>query len=221
MGDMGDLIEEYCQITNKPYNQQDFLRWLCDDDSHIDEYEEERRISNIVFDNLQSELNLIKNQTIRAFVGMCIDTIPQYWERPSAYHEGHHPKDELGKWGNLKHIKRVVKIALMLSEIENLPTYQQDLLIAASLIHDIGKYGIDGNSDKIQTNHPILVRQMVKNYGLDDNTKNDILTIVESHMGRWYSPRPDTLLQWMCHYADYIASRSSMNIPIILKGLSK
>lgn len=217
MGDMADLQEEYLNAIkgwNKPFNQQNFIRWLCDSD--VEEFEEERHISNFVFNNLQSELNLIKDLTIKTFATACIDTLPKYWRKPSAYHEGHHPKDELVEWGNLKHVKRVIKIAIMLSEIENLSTHENDLLIAATLIHDIGKYGIDGNADKILTNHPMLVSQMVNKYNFDDATSNDVLTIVESHMGRWGIPRPSTLLQWICHYADYIASRDSIIIPITI-----
>jgi len=222
MGEQGDTLIEYLNETHQTfegYNQQDYINWLSGYDVEVKT--RDFHISRDVLDNLMGEISLIANPTIKEWVCQCLfHSPPEFWIKPSAYHEGHHPKDELGKWGNLKHVKRVVKIAVMLAEIENLSTHNKDLLISACLIHDIGKYGTDGSSEKIQRNHPTLVRQMAKDT-LDGQDKNAILTIAESHMGRWYNPRPETLLQWMCHYADYIASRDTIIIPIVTRGLEQ
>lgn len=164
---------------------------------------------------LQSEIDLISEALTRQFLIACVTSyLPvASWQKPSSH--DHHPADERGIWGNLRHTKRVVKIAQLLSQAEKLSEHEHDLLIAASIIHDTGKYGVDGKSAKIQDNHPELIRLMIPKELIVGDI-DEILSIVETHMGQWGNIQPITKLQKLCHYADYIASRDDINIPMTL-----
>ncbi len=172
---------------------------------------------DIVIANLTSELQAITRQEIKAFTLACIKASPpQFWQKPSAFYAGHHPDDELQEWGNLRHVKRTVLIALILADMEALAAAERDLLISALIIHDIGKYGPTGNSARILMEHPDFVSAMVKECELEAELKTPLLGIVIAHMGRWGRVKPQTKLEVLGHYADCIASRHSLNIPVSL-----
>lgn len=168
----------------------------------------------------QMELELVANPLIRSWVESCLFYSPAaYWERPSAFYKGHHPDDELGQWGNVLHVKRTIKVARTLSDSENLSAQDASFLVAALLIHDIGKYGFDGGSPKILKEHPSLVRDMIKLYPLpavDGGDDDAVLSLVETHMGRWGQHPPETLLQRLCHYSDCLASNPDFVVPVSL-----
>jgi len=229
MGEMGDLVTKYLTKRGEntgnwssEYNHKDFINWLCGDGEH--EYQEYQTACTVSTE-LQEEFNLITNPLMRTWIDECIFYSPaNYWIKPSGFYDGHHPKDEHSEWGNLIHVKRTIKIAAILADIENLSNHEHNILIAALLIHDIGKYGLDGKNPKIIKEHPLIVREMISNFhlttNLDKTIVDDILSLVETHMGRWHNPRPSTLLQWVCHYADCIASQPDLVIPVSL-GINK
>lgn len=237
MGDMDDILNEYLNQMGQDfnnYNRQDFIHWLAGSEEHeeeytareqfelqqeMDEYAEKQKRIRVVTHHLQQPLGNIFNMAIRQFVNDCIFSYAPsiYWSKPSAFHKGHHPMDEHSQWGNFKHVKRTIIIASMLSEAEQLSQHENDLLIAALIIHDIGKYGVDGKMKQIQKNHMELVRQMIPK---DKRSKDieEIISIAETHAGQWGLIKPKTKLQKLCHYADYIASRNNISIPMHIEG---
>jgi len=182
-----------------------------------------------VVSNLREDLELIGDEYLRMITEAFLEFyVPVgIWKKRSSLN--HHCKDERGDWGNLRHTKRVVKIAYLLAIADELPVEERDLLIAACIVHDVGKYGVDGKAEAIQDNHPELVRLMFDKT-IDNNSDDEellkyqelqekpmvakICDIVDSHMGQWGNIKPVTKLQKMCHYADYIASREDINIPV-------
>jgi hypothetical protein len=169
-------------------------------------------VNEIALSNLTTELERISNLELREYVKTCIKQTPGlFWKKPSAFYIGHHPQDEIADWGNLRHVKRVVSIAMILRDIENLPDNDSNILIASCILHDIGKYGIDGLAPKIQSNHPQLATHIIPQGHV---YRNDIIKTIEAHMGRWGKVLPSNTIEKLCHYADCIASRTSLNIPI-------
>jgi len=179
-------------------------------------------IKDFVLKNLEEELSYFKDGRFKTFAVKCIEySPPLYWKKPAAFYNGHHPYDELGAWGNLRHVKRVFIIGRELAEAEGLSSDDHDILLVALLIHDIGKYGREGTEEKIMSDHPLLVRAMIPTDILDYTTGNKILKIVESHMGRWGKIPPYTKLEKLAHYADYLASRLSIYVYVKLKLIEK
>lgn len=174
-------------------------------------------INGVALNNLHDEIELIVDEDTRLFTSRAVLAAPgKYWIRPSATHEGHHPDDEHGTWGNLIHVKRVIIIAQMFAEASNAPQYQKDFLYGGSIIHDIGKYGIDGDSDKIVDNHPDAVRLICKNIE-PCRASSNIFRVAETHMGKWGVTPVKNELEQLGHYSDYIASRTEIHIPITLE----
>ena len=175
--------------------------------------------NNYALDNLLSELSLIKDLETRNFTTDVILHAPGlYWYRPSAFFRGHHPEDELGVWGNLIHVKRVLIIAKEFVGMEDLDVPSADALYSGLTMHDIGKYGINGTEERIQKNHPDLVAQILQRNRANPITLIElIMGIVVTHMGRWGNIKPATQLEKIGGYCDCIASRTSVVIPIKLK----
>jgi len=177
-------------------------------------------INEYALSQLLNELNLIEDPSIRGFAAECISKAPgEYWKRPSAFFKGHHPDDELGGWGNLIHVKKVIVIAQILCDIEDIPKADRDILYAGLIIHDIGKYGVDGKAPRIQVGHPELVPQIVGNMGVIfiPGIWEQIRGVALSHMGRWGNIKPVTAIEKIGHYADAIGSRHSIRIQVTIR----
>lgn len=177
--------------------------------------------NNYALDNLISELSFIHDLTTRNSTTDMILHVPgTYWYRPSAFFKGHHPDNELGIWGNLIHVKRVLLIAKEFVNIEDLDTPSADILYSGLLLHDIGKYGIDGSEERIQLKtHAEIAKRLIlaRLDHVASQTELAITSIVVTHMGRWGNVKPVTQLEKLGGYCDCIASRVSIIIPIELK----
>lgn len=163
----------------------------------------------------ETELNLIVNDEIRNLVVEVLQLAPRYfWEAPSSTSGKHHPPDENKPGGKVLHTKRAVYIAYQLARMEDLSRLDTDLLLGAMIIHDICSQGPD-NIPLQQTDpdHPLSVRK-ITTVLKDRPYYDDIMSIVEAHMGRWGPIMPKSKLQWVAHIADYISSRKEVRIDV-------
>jgi len=176
--------------------------------------------NNYALDNLLPELSLIKDlQTRNSTTQVILSTPGLFWYRASAFYKGHHPDDELGDWGNLLHVKRVVLVGKVLAVSENLGNDESSAFFSSLTLHDIGKYGVDGEQERIQKDHPELGKRIILAYlGREASSiEESMVSIVLTHMGRWGKVRPVTQLEKLGHYCDAIASRADISIPVKLK----
>ncbi len=173
-----------------------------------------KQINEVAALNLDGEIMSIENLGIRTFTGAAVCAAPgKYWMRPSGNHPGHHPDDEHGDWGNLIHVKRVLVVARLFSEVENLKPLPQDILFSGLIIHDLGKYGVDGLNRATDGYHPFQARYIVQSIKPCVRL-NLILDVAEGHMGRWGLTPTKSKVMKLGHYADYIASRANIHIPV-------
>lgn len=171
-----------------------------------------------------SEIELIQDPSIREFVELCLEHAPEYVfnDCPSSSSGKYHPEDELGGDGCVVHTKRVVKmVGLLTSGMNNFR--QQDEAIAAALIHDLRKQGVEKTGHTV-SNHPDLAAAMVMEVAvanphvLDGDVVDSLYDAVGYHYGPWSSG------EWSCsdfysevdrlsavvHAADFLASRKEI-----------
>jgi HD superfamily phosphohydrolase YqeK len=168
-------------------------------------------------DEFSSELDMIKNPETRNIVESTLEFAPDYFWTCSASSTGlYHPKNELGNRGTVIHTHKVVKIAVDLCYAFDLDQNKVDIIIAASLLHDICKFGYPENNKILVSGHGNLVAHVMK---MAKQKSPDIMRIISTHMGRWDTPfePPTELLPMIMHLADYIASREYINIDYKVK----
>ena len=110
-------------------------------------------------------------------------------------------------------IQRLIRPSI---EFEKITRYEGDCLIAAAIAHDIKKQG-DGLEGHTVKEHPQLASEYVRKMWYEHGKKlltevavEYICDVIESHMGPWQKPCPETRPQLIVFYADYIASRKEI-----------
>ena len=177
----------------------------------------------------ERELSLIKDESLRAVVyGYMYDSeyVPDYFWTDGASASGKfHPKFSHGIGGLVRHTKAVVMFAeelLRMSSYAYMREEYKDYVIAACIIHDTVKYGWGSEIDKSEyANHAANAAQSFEKF-CRNNTNYEphylLLQAVRSHMGQWSTDRDDrpfTSVDRCVHMADYMASRSFIDIPSI------
>lgn len=142
--------------------------------------------------------------------------------KPASSTGKHHPDFDNGISGTIYHTVAVYNVAkdLINNMYENCPAVVKVNILAACLMHDMMKYGIDGKAKYTVFEHPILMADILREYDL-----HEIADLVASHMGRWntskYSktvlPIPQTQPAMIVHMADWIASRQYIKESVLDK----
>lgn len=178
------------------------------------------------------ELNLIVNEELRMAVKCyMVEATPDYFWTDGASSSGkYHPAFSQGEGGLVRHTKAVVMFAeelLRMSSYAYMREEYKDYVIAACIIHDTNKYG-HWEYDKAEyKNH---ARNAADSFALYCE-KNDfaapsefLLNAIAAHMGQWSTEkedRPFTSVDRCVHMADYMASRSFIDIPQITEEYNK
>lgn len=174
------------RIKNSFNSEEDILYWLPEIDAI---YEPE-----------------VREATIRTFLKGC----PNYFlTKPTSSTGKYHSPDERGKYGNLIHTKRVFKEYCDMSESYvgggEMTDYQRECGKAATLIHDMMKYGwpSDGNEHTVN-DHDIIAAEVAQHIG---DCPSEVVLLVHAHMGPWGEGMlPENDRQWLLHFADKSAS---------------
>jgi hypothetical protein len=175
---------------------------------------------NEIKSRLYNSLNLIKDSSISAWSASMLDMAPTaFWEKPSSSTGKHHPPDENQPGGQVTHTLRVCNVANHLSNMLDLSENERDILIAAAILHDICKYGLDGKSEYMNQEHPQLVEKLRDDLGIflpPCQYTKEIFSTISQHMGRWtIEPLPTaTKLGRLLHVADFIASRDNIEVKL-------
>ena len=197
---------------------------LLIDKANANDFESE----NTKLEPLINEINMISDEAIKSFVRSLLLKSENFWDIPSSFSGKYHPYDEHGYGGNVLHTKRVVRITNMLAESYNLGPEERDIVLAASIIHDICKGKKEGESDHAcyDPMHPYTVGKFVdkckkkdkegssdsdsSTLYLSEEIVQSILRLVRCHLGPW-SPVPETYpityLDFIVHLADNVASK--------------
>ena len=180
----------------------------------------------------EREINLISNEELRKAVKSYMeDCVPDYFWTDGASSSGkYHPKFSQGEGGLVRHTKAVVMFAeelLRMSSYAYMPEIYKDYVIAACILHDTAKYGVEEYDKAEYKNHArnaseaffyycVEVIEYIPHYLL--------LNAIASHMGQWSTEkedRPLTSVDRCVHMADYMASRAFIDIPAITDEYNK
>jgi hypothetical protein len=145
------------------------------------------------FQELLKRAISINTPRLKEFTLRVIKELPEsVWKLPSSFY--HHLPDERGEWGNAIHSIRVCDTAMILADSLLVYGESLDSLKSATLLHDVGKHGPNGNLKIIQTSyHPFEVAGMIEVLGFDPKDYQDVLLPIEGHMGRWTKHVPTWL----------------------------
>lgn len=174
----------------------------------------------------ERELNLIMDEELRMAVKSYLEeATPDYFWTVGASSSGkYHPSFSQGVGGLVRHTKAVVMFAeelLRMSSYSYMREEYKDYVIAACILHDTCKYGINEYDKKEYKNHATNAAKAFADYAeqvMDYKPSEFLLNAIASHMGQWSTEkedRPFTSIDRCVHLADYMASRSFIDIPII------
>jgi len=135
-----------------------------------------------------------------------IDFFLQAASSSGKYHQGY----ELGIGGLVRHTVAVMEVARTLFPLYEFSQEEQDSIMAACAVHDIGKPDKD---------HPIRIKLLLE--PLRDSYPDKFKTVVDlvkTHHGQWDNfgkfPRPKTEAQKFIHLCDFLASRKNIAVDI-------
>ena len=174
----------------------------------------------------EREINLIVDEELRMAVKSYMEeAVPDYFWTDGASSSGkYHPQFAQGEGGLVRHTKAVVMFAeelLRMSSYAYMKEEYKDYVIAACIVHDTMKYGIDKFDKAEYKNHAANAayyfgQWCFANYGFV--CSEFLLNAIRSHMGQWSTEkedRPFTNIDRCVHLADYMASRFFIDIPSI------
>ena len=166
------------------------------------------------------ELGLIKDRKIRDFVKEVFNHIPEHGFTIASSTTGkYHLPDENEYLGNVVHARRVVKWALLMARAhEILEQPDLDILVAAAIVHDLGKAGFKEKAPlHTLSNHASLMMDPIDKAAeiveLEPEIRDKIRGCVLYHNGVWTEkkykkPRSEfSDLEWCLHMADYATSK--------------
>ena len=174
----------------------------------------------------EREINLIVNEDLRMAVKSYMEeATPDYFWTDGASSSGkYHPQFSQGIGGLVRHTKAVVMFAeelLKMSSYAYMREEYKDYVISACILHDTCKYGIGEYDKKEYKNHARNASKAFAEYAeqvMDYKPSEFLLNAMASHMGQWSTEkedRPFTNIDRCVHMADYMASRSFIDIPSI------
>lgn len=174
--------------------------------------EERTHMNEILPENYIPELNLISNTEIKKSVIEILRDLPDYfWNIPAASTGKYHPKYAQGPGGLVRHTRAATIIAADLFTIYEFSEIEEDIILAALILHDGLKLG-DPEHRYTVAEHPTLMSSRI----IHHNPKFvRIAACVASHMGQWTNgllPLPKTDLEKFVHLCDYLASRKRLEV---------
>ena len=178
--------------------------------------------------HFEREINLIVNEDLRMAVKSYMEeATPDYFWIDGASSSGkYHPKFSQGEGGLVRHTKAVVMFAeelLRMSSYSYMKDEYKDYVIAACILHDTAKYGISEYDKAEYKNHASNASKAFAEYAeqvMDYKPSEFLLNAIVAHMGQWSTEkedRPFTNIDRCVHMADYMASRSFIDIPGIME----
>ena len=173
----------------------------------------------------EREINLIQSEDLRMFAKHYLNEWcpPYFWEIGASSSGKYHPQFSQGVGGLVRHTKAVVMFAeelLRMSSYMYMSDEHKDFVIMACILHDTCKYGQVVYNKEDYKEHARNAASLVCDAWYDyfgAYPSEFFLSAIRCHMGQWSEreDRPFTNIDRCVHMADYMASRSFIDIPQI------
>ena len=172
----------------------------------------------------------LKNFETEELKLFCKDLLDAQFDKnmtmPSSTSYKYHNKTQCQPGGQVFHVLMVAEILEYILGLEYIQSKishpkKRDCMRVAALCHDIMK--TNGGNNTVHE-HPILGGEYVKNTPVEHDVKPEIkqyiARLIESHSGEWTTsnrstvvlPKPENDEQFYIHLADYLASRSNIDM---------
>ena len=175
-------------------------------------------------DEFKNQLKDIKSEIIKGLVVNALETINEKFYHAGASSTGkYHPDYTAGDGGLVRHTKSVEYFAKYFTDNLDISVYEKDCILAAALLHDLCKSGLDWEQEFTAHDHPLLVFRLLdlsKMNAVQERAWRDINNIIATHMGQWVTsnhseivlPKISNKAQMVLHWADYLGSRKAVNV---------
>lgn len=182
--------------------------------------------------DIKEAIELISNKEIREMTKLFLGKYSTKMNQvPASLSNKHH----LGET-NYEHVKRALYFTLELCKEFGVPKIDEDILISATILHDIAciefaskernpeeyqKLFVTGynRSKEAYVYHPTLSHFLIGRYIVNNRLISEplirVANLVLTHMSHWlneYNPEPETLLEFILCTADYFSSRKEIVI---------
>jgi len=169
------------------------------------------------------EINEIRDIDIRHATEILLgDGYDAFLQWPASSSGKYHPPDEIGPMGMVIHVKRCVAVAPDIARMYGLDQFGQDILIAASIVHDLYKQGRDGKAGHTVKDHMIIIHEIINmtfnDLGLDPTARfrSQLANACLFHEGVWTPPEAHqledgpTIYATAMHTIDMMVTRRSI-----------
>lgn len=169
-------------------------------------------------DKLIKEIGRITDKEIKIFVLKALkEADEKFWKVPASSSGKFHPIEDLNDGGLIRHLVKATRITYHLSVFFSLSDIDRDIVLAATILHDIQKNGIPW-ADGTDYRHGYIAYEWLNKFELKEEYKAKILSCVRYHMGKWSQPNSEIeraskpeLMELIVQLSDYIASRKDIS----------
>jgi 23S rRNA maturation-related 3'-5' exoribonuclease YhaM len=110
---------------------------------------------NELKEELLKVVRRISTDSIKAWTAVMLSVAPSaFWDKAASSTGKYHKADENGAGGQVVHTLRVCAMVDHLVRMDNLSVKERDILLSATILHDICKYGVDGMTEHTLLEHP-------------------------------------------------------------------
>jgi len=172
----------------------------------------------------QPEISKIFDSELReATTVLLMDGHDDFAKWPSSSSGKYHPPDEIGPMGMVIHAKRCAAVAGDIARMYELDRLGEDILVSASLVHDLYKQGRDGKEGHTTKDHMLIICEIINetfdDAGIDttDRFKSNLANACLFHEGVWTPPEArelddgPTVYATAMHTIDMMVSRRSIH----------
>ena len=163
---------------------------------------------------LDLQIQKIQDSEIQSFVRQALDNTPrEFWTAQSSPSGKHHPPEDQGEGGIVRHVIKCVYISDELSSFFSLSDTKRDVVVASSILHDIKKNG-EPWGEKTDHCHGRIAYEWLDRFELRQPEKDEIRDCIRYHMAKWVKPDGEleralnpTTAELVVQLSDYFSSR--------------
>lgn len=168
--------------------------------------------------------NSVHDLGLQGFLLDSLEKFPDYFWTSSASRSGkyHHPS-ERANGGLVLHTRRLIKLAKDFVTMYQLNVWEQDILVAACVLHDSFCRGVPPDVSSVTVvDHPLYPPREFPFVGyankwISEKVYDELMLCVTSHSGRWSPYKTmdiDKKLPNIFKIIDYVGSRDYIEISL-------